>query len=82
MAQSIDEQPLHGMNVAILVTDGFEQIELTGPREALEDAGALTKIISARPGKVQGFNHDEKADQFDVGLTFNDAYPDDFDAVL
>lgn len=82
MTLPINEPSLHGMSVAILVVDGFEQIELTAPRDALDEAGATTKIISVRPGKVQGFNHDVKADQFDVGLTFNDAYPDDFDAVL
>jgi protease I len=85
MAQSNDpnsEQSLNGARVAILVTDGFEQIELTGPRDALEAAGADTKIISERHGKVQGFHHDVKADQFDVNLTFDEAYPQDFDAVL
>lgn len=76
------EQILSGMNIAILVTDGFEQVELTGPRTALDQAGALTKIISNARGKIQGFNHDEKADQFDVDLTFDEAYPQDFDAVL
>jgi protease I len=76
------EQGLHGASVAILVTDGFEQVELTGPCEALEAAGASTRIISERHGKVQGFHHDVKADQFDVNLTFDEAYPQDFDAVL
>lgn len=76
------EQILGGMNVAILVTDDFEQVELTGPREALDHAGASSKIISNKRGKVQGFNHDVKADQFDVDMRFDEADPDDFDAVL
>jgi protease I len=76
------DHTLGGMNIAILVTDGFEQVELTGPREALDAAGANTRIISNRHGKVQGFNHDAKADQFDVNLTFDEADPEDFDAVL
>ena len=76
------EQILSGMNVAILVTDDFEQVELTGPREALDHAGASSKIISNKRGKVQGFNHDVKADQFDVDMSFDEADPDDFDAVL
>jgi protease I len=76
------EQILGGMNVAILVTDDFEQVELTGPREALDHAGASSKIISNKRGKVQGFNHDVKADQFDVDMSFDEADPDDFDAVL
>lgn len=76
------EQVIGGINIAILVTDGFEQVELTGPREALENAGATTRIVSSRHGKVQGFNHDIKADQFDVDLTFEEAASEDFDAVL
>jgi protease I len=82
MALSNNEQLLNGASVAILVTDGFEQVELTGPRDALEAAGAGTKIISERHGKVQGFHHDVRADQFDIHLTFDEAYPQDFDAVL
>ena len=76
------EHILAGMNIAILVTDDFEQVELTGPREALDSAGASSKIISNKQGKVQGFHHDVKADQFDIDLTFDEADPDDFDAVL
>lgn len=73
---------LNGMNIAILVTDGFEQSEFTGPRAALEQQGATTKVISAKRGKVQGFNHDVKADQFDVDLTFDEADAKDFDAAV
>lgn len=76
------EQTLVGMNIAILVTDGFEQVELTDPRAALEAEGAITKLVSGKHGKVQGFNHDDKADQFDVDLTFDEADALDFDAVL
>lgn len=73
---------LNGMNIAILVTDGFEQVEFTDPRTALEQQGASAKVISAKRGKVQGFHHDVKADQFDVDLTFSEADPKDFDGVL
>jgi len=76
------KEPLHGLNIAILVTDGFEQVELTGPREALEKAGAQTRLISARHGNVQAFNHVDKGDQFEVDLDFDEADPHDFDAVL
>jgi len=76
------EQRLDGMSVAILVTDNFEQVEMTEPRKALDQAGAITKIISNKLGKVQGMNHDQKADQFDIDLTFDQANPDEFDAVL
>ena len=52
------------------------------PRAALESAGATTKIISSKHGKVEGFNHDVGADQFDVDLSFDEAYLQDFDTVL
>jgi protease I len=50
---------LQGRKVAILVTDGFEQVELTEPQKALEQAGATTSIIAPKPGEVQGMNHTE-----------------------
>ena len=73
---------LNGLRVAILVTDDFEQAELAEPKKALEQAGATTKIISPKPGQVQGMNHDVKADTFPVDMTFDQANPGDFDAVL
>jgi protease I len=78
----MDQQTLAGANVAILLTDGFEQVEFTDPRQALEQQGAATKVISTKRGKVQGFHHDTKADQFDVDLSFQEADPKEFDAVL
>lgn len=73
---------LDGMRVAILVADYFEQIEMTEPRKALEQAGASTSLIAPKAGKVQGFNHDTKADSFTVDQTLDQANPDSFDAVL
>ena len=73
---------LDGKKVAILVADGFEQVEMTKPREALDEAGAETKIVSLKSGKIQGVNHVNKGDQFDVDLTVDEARPDDFDALL
>ena len=81
MAQQA-QQKLHGLNVAILVTDGFEQAELAEPKKALEAAGATTHIIAPEAGQVQGFRHTDKADQFPVDITLDDAKPEDFDAVL
>lgn len=78
----MDTPSLSGLNIAILVTNGFEQVEFTDPRIALEEQGAITKVISERHGKVQGFHHQHPADQFDVDLTFAEADPKDFDAVL
>src|SRR5437588_10585981 len=73
---------LNGMRVAIVVTTDFEQVELTEPKKALEQAGATAKIVSPQPGQVQGMNHDVKADTFDVDMTLDQANPDDFDAVM
>jgi len=73
---------INGMRIAILVTDGFEQAEFTGPRDALNKQGASTSVISLKKGKVQGFNHHDRGSQFDVDLTFSEANAEDFDAVL
>src|SRR6478736_2063983 len=75
-------QDLRGLSVAILALDGFEQAELAEPRKALQQAGAQARIVSAKPGQIQGFNHDKPADKFDVDLTLDKADPADFDAVL
>jgi protease I len=76
------EKRLDGKKVAILVADGFEQVEMTEPRKALEDAGATTKIVSPADHKVQGWNHDEKADSFPVDMPLSKARSDDYDALL
>ncbi len=73
---------LKGKRVAILVTDGFEQIELTSPREALQNAGAKCVIVSSAKGEVQGFEHHDKAERFEVELPLSKASAADFDAVL
>lgn len=73
---------LGGMKIAVLMTDGFEQVEFTGPRDALTQQGATMNVISSQRGKVQGFHHDTKADRFDVDLSFDEADPSAFDAVL
>lgn len=82
-AQTPDPQhPLSGQRIAILVTDMFEQVELTGPRQALQQAGAETVIVAPHDGEVQGAQHDKKADRFGVQATFADAHPDDFHGVV
>jgi len=73
---------LQGLRVAILVDDGFEQVEMTEPRRALDDAGAKTSLVSPQRSKVRGWNHDEKADEFKVDVSLNDASPAEFDALL
>lgn len=76
------ETLLSGMHIAILATDGFEQAELTKPKAALEQEGAITKIVSEKAGRIQGFHHADKADFFNVDLTLEEADHSDFDAVL
>jgi len=73
---------LAGRTVAILVTDGFEQIELTEPKAALERAGAITHIVAPAAGEVQGWNHDEKGDTFAVDKKLEDTTPDYYDALV
>jgi protease I len=80
--KGINMDKLDGKKVAILVTDGFEQVEMTGPREALEDAGAETKIVSPAEKQVQGMNHADKGDKFDVDVPLDEARPEDFDALV
>ncbi len=69
------------MRVAILVEDAFEQVEMTEPRKALDEAGAKTVLIS-RHDQVQGWKHHTPADKFDVDLQLNQAKPEDFDALM
>src|SRR5437016_13772372 len=73
---------LKGKRVAIIVTDGFEQVEMTSPREALQKAGASCTLIAPKDGEVQGFKHHDKADKFKVDMTLAKADPSQFDAVM
>ena len=73
---------LEGLKVAILVAEGFEQVELTEPKKALESAGALARIVSPLKDQVQGWNHFEKADRFPVDVPLGEANSRDFDALL
>jgi protease I len=73
---------LAGMKIAILVTEGFEQVELTEPREALHREAGITLILSDKKDSVLGMNHIDKADRFKVDEQLRDANPEDFGAVL
>ena len=73
---------LNGMRIAILITDGFEQVEMTDPRKALDEAGAKTEIVSPMHGEVQGWNHHEKGRKFHVDVELNSADPHNYDALL
>jgi len=76
------ERSLDGVRVAILVSNCFEQSELTEPMKALEEAGATARILSLQPGTVRAMKHDEKADTFNVDFTLDQVKPDEFDAVV
>ena len=76
------KQSLQGKKVAILVTDGFEQIELESPRDALDAAGALTQIVSTKSGMVRGWKQTEWGDLFQVDRILPEADPHDYDALV
>ena len=76
------EQKLQGKTIAILATDGVEQVELVEPRKALEEAGATTELLSLDTGQIQGFNHLDHADKLDVDKKVADADPGDYDGLL
>jgi len=77
-----DPTKVKGKRVAILVTDGFEQVEMTGPRKALDDAGAKTTLIAPKSGEVKGWQHTHWGDKFRVDLSLDRAKAADFDALL
>jgi protease I len=70
------------MKVAILAAEGFEQAELTEPRQALEDAGAETRVVSPAKGEVQGWKHFDKAERIKVDVPLEQADAGEFDALL
>ena len=77
------DRTLTGKRVAILATDGVEQVELVRPRAAVEDAGAVTTLVSLASGTIRAMNHDvEKGDTFTVDELVADVSPADFDALL
>jgi protease I len=81
MDENMAEQTLKGMKVAILVTDGFEQVELTEPREALDQAGADTRVVSPKDVRVRGWNFTDWGEELPVDVRLDQARPEDFDAL-
>lgn len=74
---------LKGKKVAILVAnEGIEQVELTEPRKALEEAGATVELLAPESGEAQAFNHLDKADTFPVDRAVGDADAGDYDALM
>lgn len=76
------QQVLSGLRVAILVENGFEQVEMEKPRAALEEAGARTFLVSPQKDRVQAAQHDEDGDAFPVDVAITDADPAQYDALL
>jgi deglycase len=73
---------LSGKKVAFLATDMVEQVELTEPWKAVEQAGGKPELISLEEGEIQGFNHYDKGDTFRVDRTVADASPEEYDALV
>ncbi len=73
---------LNGLRVAVLATNGFEQVELTEPVKALKQAGATVTVVSQTSGQIQGMNHDEKGDKLPVDKTLSEVKPEQFDALM
>jgi protease I len=73
---------LKGKKIAILATDGFEQVELTEPRKALDAAGATTVVVSPKSGQIKGWEFKDWGDSVKVDKALDDANPNDYDALV
>jgi protease I len=76
------EHNLQGKKIAFLATDMFEQVELTEPWKAVEEAGGRPELVSLEEGEIQGFNHYDKADTFPVDKTVEEATANDYDGLV
>lgn len=76
------QRNLEGKKIAILVENGFEQVELTSPREALAQAGADVHLISPQEGQVKGWNYTDWGDTFDVDVPLQQSDPSRYDALV
>jgi protease I len=73
---------VRGRTVAVLATDGVEQVELTEPVKALKQAGAEVVVVSPKAGEIQGMNHHDKGDKLKVNATLDEVSPERFDALV
>jgi protease I len=76
------QQQLSGKRIAALVDDGFEQVELTEPKKALEVAGATVDIVSPQKDRVKGWDHTDWGRKFDVDCPLQQARSEDYDGLL
>jgi protease I len=79
---SMADGKLKGKKIAIIAADMVEQVELVEPRNALAEAGAQTELISMKPGKIQGFNHFEKAETHEVDQAIDEVDAADYDSLM
>jgi protease I len=75
-------QKLQGKKIAILATDGFEQVELTEPKKAFEEAGATVHVISVKPGQIKGWKQTDWGDNTKVDKVLGEAKPTDYDGLV
>jgi protease I len=75
-------ETLNGLRIAIMVTDGFEQVEMTEPRRALDEAAADTRLVSPKFGQVKAWNFTDWGDSFAVDVPLEHARTEEFDALL
>jgi len=73
---------LSGKTIAFLATDGVEQVELTEPWRAVEEASGRPELVALTPGEIQGVNHDEKGDSFPVDKSVAEANPETYDGLV
>jgi protease I len=73
---------LQGKRIAFLATDGVEQIELVEPWKAIEQAGGEPELLSIQPGKIQGFEHLDRGEEFSVDKHVSQGDPDDYDGLV
>ena len=73
---------LNGKKIAILATDGFEQVELTQPKQALEEAGATVHIVSPKSDSIKGWDETDWGESFDVDVSLDQANADSYDALV
>jgi protease I len=69
---------LNGMKIAFMAADGVEQVELTEPWKAVEQAGGTPELVSLESGEIQGFNHLDQGDTFEVDRTVDEADESDY----
>jgi len=75
-------ETINGKRIAFLATNGVEQVELTEPWDSVKAAGGEPELISINAGQIQGMNHDEKADKFEIDKTVDEVMADDYDGLV